>query len=183
MAGNDIMNSAKFRKYMEKRFGFPQTTTTPGPAPITPHEKKDIMGSAPHTAGTEISDENSPAPGTCTEMTAVLEAKRQAMAIAAAQRQAMISIPAMASPSLASFDFDDASPVPAPSSAMRPPTCSPPAARPVIKKQHWCKAPKAPKFRRGAPPRSLSTNRLISYICAVGLPDLAVLCLTLACRM
>ena len=79
MAGNDIMNSAKFRKYMEKRFGFPQITTTPGPAPITPHEKKDIMGSAPHTAGTEISDESSPAPGTCTEMTAVLEAKRQAM--------------------------------------------------------------------------------------------------------
>ena len=36
MAGNDIMNSAKFRKYMEKRFGFPQVTTTPGPAPITP---------------------------------------------------------------------------------------------------------------------------------------------------
>ena len=89
MAGNDIMNSAKFRKYMEKRFGFPQITTTPGPAPITPHEKKDIMGSAPHTAGTEISDENSPAPGTCTEMKAVLEAKRQALAIAAAQRQAM----------------------------------------------------------------------------------------------
>jgi len=93
MAGNDIMNSAKFRKYMEKRFGFPQITTTPGPAPITPHEKKDIMGSAPHTAGTEISDENSPAPGTCTEMTAVLEAKRQAMAIAAiaaAAQRAMI---------------------------------------------------------------------------------------------
>ena len=83
-------------------------------------------------------------------MTAVLEVKRQALAIAAAQRQAMISIPAMASPSLASFDFDDASPpAVAPSSAMRPPTCSPPAARPVIKKQHWCKAP---KFRRGAPP-------------------------------
>ena len=184
MDANGIINHPKFRNYIQKRCGLSQATnTTPGPAPITPHEKKDIMGSAPHTAGTEIiSDENSPAPGTCTEMTAVLEAKRQAMAIAAAQRQAMRSIPAMASPSLASFDFDDASPAPAaaraPSSAaMRPPTCSPPAARPVIKKQHWCKepkAPKAPKLRRGAPP--LQDHGL--YIRAVEQPThLAALCL------